>query len=415
MAGESKQLLALYDLSREIVGISSMEEVCQKILDKTVSMLKVSRASIMKLDAQEGVLRIVAAKGLPKDIISSSLVKVGEGISGSVFKTGKPVLIKDIRASGFTARKRYKTKSLMSAPVTCFPLHVGGTPIGVINVTDRKDGRSFAEDDLKLLNTIANQTAAYLHLCNLAEESKRTEYVRREIELARSIQQKLLPKRLPKVAGFDIAGRCITAESVGGDYYDVLTGGIRPPSVVIADVAGHSVSAAMMMSAFRSALKSENSTALFSPSLAVERLNTLLYDDLSMAEQFISMIFLQLSGNVCKYTTAGHHPPLIFQHGGFINHSTEDSLLGVDRFAEYHEKKVELQKGDIIVMYTDGLIEAVKSTGRHFDVKEIRHFIKANKASSAEEMVGGLCRQAIDPCKGRALRDDVTIVVIKAE
>ncbi|PIR16671.1 MAG: hypothetical protein COV46_07370 [Deltaproteobacteria bacterium CG11_big_fil_rev_8_21_14_0_20_49_13] len=421
MKNETKQLSVLHDLSRAIVGASRMEDVCQRILDRTVNLLSVSKASIMKIDKRDGMLKIVASKGIPAGVIRDVKVRVGEGISGKVFKSKKPIMIRDIKATGFEQKKRYKTSSLISTPVTCFKMKVGGKPVGVINVTDKKGGKHFTGDDLKLLNTIANQTASYLHLCDLAEDARESEHVMRELDLARAIQQRLLPQRIPGVQGLDIAGVCLTAEHVGGDYFDVIVGGARPPSVVVADVAGHSISAAMMMSAFRSALRSDNTVSLYSPAIIAERLNNILYDDLASAEQFISMVYLQVIpgggnfGSVIKYTTAGHHPPLILKGNGFIDHSTEDILLGVERFPEYHERRIDVDSGNIIVLYTDGLVEAADKKGKRFGNERLRGCVRKNKHHSATKMVELLCLDVKEFIGKKPLADDVTVVIIKVK
>lgn len=410
MKNQNNELAVLHDLSKEIVGALSVEDVCKRILAKTVKTLKVSKASIMKLDSSTKELRIIASIGIPKDIVNSVSVKVGEGISGRVFKSVKPVLIQDIGATGYKRRKRYKTRSLMSAPVTSFPMQVRKLPIGVINVTDKKGKGGFTKDDLSLLTTVANQTAAYLYLCDLIEESKKTEMLKREIDLARSIQQNLLPKRVPHIEGFDIAGKCVTAEHVGGDYFDFLVGGARPPSVVVADVSGHSVGAALTMSAFRSAVRTEGSPAFMSPAIVAERLNAILYDDLCAAEQFISMVYLQIlpgrEATSIKYTTAGHHPPLILRGHSFTNHATEDTLLGVERFTEYHDRRVDVQSGDLILLYTDGLLAAIG-----FD--KVKNFVRTHQGLSAQKIVEGLCNEAKRQSRNKPPSDDITVVVIK--
>jgi sigma-B regulation protein RsbU (phosphoserine phosphatase) len=410
MKNQNNELAVLHDLSKEIVGAMSVEDVCRRILDKTVKALKVSKASIMKMDNATKELKIIAAIGLPKDIIKSVSVKVGEGISGKVFKSAKPVLIQDLNAVGYKSRKRYKSKSLMSAPVTSFPMQVRKLPIGVINVTDKKGKVPFTKDDLSLLTTIANQTAAYLYLCDLIEESKKVEILKREIDLARSIQQGLLPKWVPHIKGFDIAGRCLTAEHVGGDYFDFLIGGARPPSVVVADVSGHSVGAALTMSAFRSAVRTEGGPSLLSPAIVAERLNAILYDDLCAAEQFISMVYLQIlpgrEKTAIKYTTAGHHPPLLLRGHSFINHSTEDMLLGVERFAEYHDRRIDIQNGDVILLYTDGLLAAV-------GLDRVKNIVRTHQGQSAQKIVENLCGEARRQSRNRPLLDDITVVVIK--
>jgi len=300
-------------------------------------------------------------------------------------------------------------------------MKVGKSPIGVINVTDRKGGRPFSREDLNLLTTIANQTAAYLHICDLATAAQETEHIRNEMELARAIQEKLLPRRAPRFEGFQVAGMCMTAEKVGGDYFDFVEGKGSPPSAVVADVAGHSVSAAMMMSAFRSSLRSAGGLSMFSPGLIAERLNAQLYDDLAVAEQFISMVYLQAlpsgdpSKTTVKYTTAGHYPPMVLHGGSFTNHATMDLLLGVERFAEYHEKKVDVYPGDLILLYTDGLLDARNETDQKFGAERVKEYLKRHRKDTSSELVKGLC-DAVKKFSGRRkVQDDVTVVVMKKE
>jgi sigma-B regulation protein RsbU (phosphoserine phosphatase) len=406
MKDENKQLSVLYELSKVITGASSMENVCDKILERTAAILKVSKASIMKFDPGSGALKIISAKGLPKEIIEKAEIKVGEGVSGKVFKSNSPLLIKDIRSTKFSVRRRYQNTSLMSAPVTCFPMRVGGLPIGVINVTDKKGGGVFTDSDLKLLTTIANQTAAYLHLCDMAEEARKAEHLKREIELARDIQRRLLPKARPSIRGLDVAGACLMAEHVGGDYYDFLAGGMMPTAIVVADVSGHSIGAALTMSAFRSAVRSGSAASHMSPAIIADRLNAILYDDLTVAEQFISMVYLQFLPGIVKYTTAGHYPPLILRGKSFINHSTEDLLLGVEKFSEYHEKRIASEKGDIITLYTDGLLSVV-------GMEHLKRILIKNKNRTAGQIVNLICNQIRLRTAKKPLRDDATMVVVK--
>ncbi len=413
MNNKDKQLSVLHDLSKAMIGVSSMEEVCEGILARTVSVLKVDKASIMKLDPIDGTLKIVAAKGMPKDIVSSSSVKIGQGISGKVFKSKKPLLLKNIKSSKYQARDRYKSSSLMSAPVT-FPMNVGGNPVGVINVTDRRGKKGFTSEDLKLLTTIANQTAAYLHLCDLADDARRNEHLKRELEVAREIQQRLLPRRIPKMEKFDVAGMCLMAQKVGGDYFDFVVKGSGLPSIVVADVAGHSIGAAMMMTSFRSAVRTDISNAL-SPSIVAEKLNAILYDDLVAAEQFISMVYAQILGDSIIYTTAGHHAPLVYQDGKFINYSTDDDLLGVNKFSEYHEKRIAVKAGNIIVLFTDGLVDAARKSGERYGIERVKDYISKNSDKSSETLTDGLCGEARRFIGRQALKDDVTVVVLKVK
>ncbi|MBT3181476.1 MAG: SpoIIE family protein phosphatase [Deltaproteobacteria bacterium] len=408
---------AVHALSEAIAKAVDPDQIYELILDVVVKMLGVEKASVMTYDPELGALRIAAARGLDEKIIRDAVVKVGEGISGKVFVSREPVLIEDITAQSTEAgRGHYKTSSLISAPVTCFPMKVGEEALGVINVTDRTDGTPFTQDDLTLLTTLTNQAAAYLHISQLMIERQATERLKQQLEIARQIQYRLLPAESPKIGGLDVAGRLITAERVGGDYYDCFIADEKRPSFVVADVSGHSIGAALIMAAFRSAIRAQRD-ADFSPADMVQRINTILYEDLYQAEQFISMNYVQYikSRQMIEYTTAGHPPPIIWRSANktFEETSTEDPLLGIQPKAYFHSKQMVISKGDVILLYTDGITEARNSAGEMFGHDRLIECMEDAVVGTARQIVDVLVENVqsfIDPLPAR---DDITALVIK--
>jgi sigma-B regulation protein RsbU (phosphoserine phosphatase) len=417
MKKETTSLDAVHALSKAIVGAAEPNEVYEIILDAVVRTLGVEKASIMTYDPERGDLRIAAARGMDPEIMQRAVVRVGEGISGKVFMSNEPVLIKDIKA-GQTGpgHERYHTKSLMSAPVTCFPMKVGRESLGVINVTDRTDGKSFDEQDLKLLTTFTNQAAAYLHILRLSEMRAENDRIRQQLEIARQIQYKLLPSAPPSIEGLEVAGRLITAERVGGDYYDVFLTDARKPSFVVADVSGHSIGAALIMAAFRSAIRAQRD-ADYSPSILSQRINSILYDDLFQSEQFISMAYLQYlkSRQLVQYTSAGHPPPLVWRSadGRFEDVGTGDPLLGIEQRGVFHERQMVVSRGDVIVLYTDGIIEATNSGGERFGRSRMLDCLKDAVVGSAQQIVDVLVETVQTFSDPGPLRDDLTALVLK--
>lgn len=416
---DATSLDAVYALSQTIAGAAEPNQVYELILDEVVKSLGVQKASIMTYDPVKGVLKIAAARGMDPEIMERAVVRVGEGISGKVFQSNEPLLIKDIQAEGVgSGRERYSTASLMSAPVTCFPMKVGREVLGVINVTDRTDGRPFDESDLRLLTTFTNQAAAYLHIVKLSEIQAESERIRQQLEIARQIQYRLLPSEPPKIEGLDVAGRLITAERVGGDYYDVFLTEAKKPSFVVADVSGHSIGAALIMAAFRSAIRSQRD-ADYTPSILAQRINSILYDDLYQSEQFISMTYLQYlkSRQTVQYTAAGHPPPLIWRaaDGKFEEIGTGDPLLGIEHRGVFHEKQMVVSKGDVVVMYTDGIVEALAggSRGDRYGRERMTDCLRDAVVGSARQIVDVLVESVQAFADPDPLRDDITALVLK--
>ena len=414
---DKQSLDVVYSLSNAIAQATDLNQIYELIIDEVVRLFGVEKVSIMTYDPSIDALRIAAARGLDPVVQSQAIVRVGEGISGKVFRSNEPLLISDIKTSGIkSASDRYKTRSLMSAPVTCFPMKVGGESLGVINVTDRADGRSFTKEDLKLLTTHSNQIAAYLRILNLSKEVAATEQLRHQLEIARQIQYRLLPMEPPKLEGIEAAGRVITAERVGGDYYDYFLSRTKRPSFVVADVSGHSIGAALIMAAFRSAVKSQMDSE-FSPSILVQRLNQILYEDLFQAEQFISMAFIKYvkSRQLIEFTNAGHPPPIVWRQATkqFEELMTSDPLLGIEPMSIYHDRHVVVSKGDVITLYTDGVTEAINSKGERFGKDRLFQTIKGVYERDPKTIVNALVDAVAKFVEPASLRDDVTALVLK--
>ncbi|MBN1283731.1 MAG: SpoIIE family protein phosphatase [Proteobacteria bacterium] len=408
---------AVFALSQAIARSAEPEQVYDLILDEVVRSLGVEKASIMIFDESRGVLTIAAARGMDSSIMKDAVVKVGEGISGRVFASHEPLMINEIQASEMgPGRERYRTRSLISAPVTCFPMKVGEESLGVINVTDRTDGRPFTEEDQRLLTTITNQAAAYMHILKLTEERAENERLRQQIEIARQIQYRLLPAEQPSIEGLDVAGRLITAERVGGDYYDCFLTQARRPSFVVADVSGHSIGAALIMAAFRSAIRAQRDGD-YSPSMLVQRINSILYEDLFQSEQFITMAYMQyvVSRRIIQYTTAGHPHPIVWRTADkkFEDAGTDDPILGLEPRGVFHEKQMVVSSGDVVLLYTDGIIEAGRAGGERFGRERLKECMRDAVVGSARQIVDVIVESAQSFADPDPLRDDVTALAVK--
>lgn len=416
---ESRALDALYRLSEAISSAASVEEVLKRILDEAVSLIPVTKASIMKYDEQSNSLRVVASIGMPSNISRRIEVKVGEGISGKVFASSEPLLLRNIESNALpSGRKRYKSQSLISAPVTCFPLKMQGRPVGVINMTDKQDGSRFTPSDMALLNAIANQTAAYLHLCDLVETARSHQRMTEELELARKIQVKFLPKEMPFVEKLDISGSCLMAEKVGGDYFDVFTAPLSPVSAVVADVAGHNVGAALTMAALRSVIRSETTSPYLPPSAMMRRVNAVLFDDLQKSEQFVTVVFLQYNKttSTIRYCSAGNSPPIIYRKkkDAFIDPPPDyGPPIGVEVNAAFTDERLQMQGGDVVCMFTDGVFAVRNEKGRAFDLEMLQRIVRRQAHNSAKKIIEKIHEHLNQFSDHAPLQDDISLLVIK--
>jgi sigma-B regulation protein RsbU (phosphoserine phosphatase) len=254
---------------------------------------------------------------------------------------------------------------------------------------------------------------------------RRAEAERHELEIARQIQLSLLPDAPLQVEGARVAGYCLPAVHVGGDYFDYFA---REDMVdiVIADVSGHSVGAAMIMAETRSTLKMEThwmkqrQTPLNnSVEKTLATLNDLLFEDLNRAEFFISMFYLRYQAGARRmvYANAGHNRPLLLRKGEMkcLELDADGIILGVKKGASFEAKELLLQTGDMLLLYTDGVTEARNPQGEFFGVPRLGDLLITHGAAAPQELIEIVVGELGRFCQSRSFEDDVSLVVLKVQ
>jgi phosphoserine phosphatase RsbU/P len=288
----------------------------------------------------------------------------------------------------------------------------------------RKDGTPFW-NELRV-SPVRNDDGALTHFIGVqtdVTELRRASEERHELEIAKHIQLSLLPKHPLQVEGVKIAGICLPATHVGGDYFDYFhTDGML--DVVIADVSGHSVGAALIMAEMRSALRAETRSALTGganrgPAQILTLLNAVLYDDLSGSDLFITMFYLRLdlAARRLSYANAGHNCPLLFRSNtaACVPLDAEGLILGVKKRVLFEEKTLQLKKGDRLLLYTDGVTEALNEQGEFFDIPRLGDLFSSYRDKRPETVIRRLI-EALHAFRGTTpLGDDVSMTVMNLE
>ncbi|MGA2084941.1 MAG: PP2C family protein-serine/threonine phosphatase [Terracidiphilus sp.] len=234
-----------------------------------------------------------------------------------------------------------------------------------------------------------------------------------ELERAREIQQSLLPKNIPQLSGFEVAGAWQPARSVSGDYYDVLQLGGHRLGICIADVVGKGVSAALLMANVQAAVRAFASSSE-SPAQVCGKVNRLLCENIARGK-FVTFLYGILDGDArtFQYCNAGHLYPILASGGSVRTLEQGGAVLGVFPAWTYEDSKIELKAGDRLLLFTDGITEASDANDQEFDETRIASFAKANSALSASELNSRLLAQVTAFC-GAQFRDDATLLVIAA-
>jgi len=241
----------------------------------------------------------------------------------------------------------------------------------------------------------------------------RLEMQEQELERAREIQQSLLPKEIPQLPGFEVAGAWQPASTVSGDYYDVLRLGDHRLGICIADVVGKGVSAALLMANVQAAVRAFASGSE-SPAQVCAKVNSLLHENIATGK-FVTFLYGILDGqtHTFQYCNAGHLYPILVSGGSARMLEQGGAVLGVFPAWTYEDSTVELRTGDRLLLFTDGITEAADTDGQEFEETSIATFAKANSALSAKELNSRLLAQVTAFCSAQ-FRDDATLLVIAA-
>lgn len=237
-----------------------------------------------------------------------------------------------------------------------------------------------------------------------------------EIKIAQQIQADLLPTSPIKTDNFEITGCCLPADRVGGDYYDYFYRDDAHLDIVIADVSGHSIGPALFMVETRSALRVQTNPAT-TPAKTVAALNDFLFEDLDHADYFITLFYMQidLARQQLIYANAGHPPPLLFNRlrKQFTELDADGLIVGIRQDVQFEEKTVRLAEGDVILFYTDGLIEAENPDLEFFGLERIKTIFLEHALENPQVIIDAIFSALRQFCQTASFNDDVTLMVFK--
>jgi len=244
---------------------------------------------------------------------------------------------------------------------------------------------------------------------------KQRDQLLHDVELAAQVQRLFLPLRRPSIAGLEIAGAMQPAGGVGGDYYDYIPVNEHTIQIVIADVAGKGVAAALLMSATAAAVQLEVSEKRDMLEV-VNRLNNGIHS-VSDGERYVTLLLADIDAlsRSLRYVNCGHNPALLFRAKTreVVPMNSSCFPLGMFESVTCEIKRADLASGDLLVLYTDGITEAENSQGEEFGMERLSAVIRRDSSLSAEELMDSILQSAEDFCQGVGFNDDATVLVVK--
>jgi sigma-B regulation protein RsbU (phosphoserine phosphatase) len=343
-------------------------------------------------------------------------VPAGDGLLGRVWQTANPVCLNELSEAPELVKMR--DTSLGTASVMASALLYGKQNMGVLAMANGAKGLPFSQSDFVVFKSIAEQSAFALYNAIIYSEANEKKRLDHDLEIARDIQRVLLPAEAPAIVGFDLCGINVPAHQVGGDYFDYIKVDDSHTGVAIADVSGKGVPASLIMAICRSTLRSQAANSL-SPSDVLKSLNRQLYPDIK-EDMFISMLYLILNkAGGLTLSRAGHDAPLLYQHASqkVTPLKPPGMVIGIDSGSVFDrltsDVTVPLERYDCLVLYTDGVTEALDNDGSEFGVERLIGSIRASAAKGAQAVVTRVIEDVRDFAGSTPQNDDITLIAIR--
>lgn len=415
------KLRLLLDITKKISSTLNLQEVLNLVMDTLDSLIPYDAAGIyvIKCDKRKSpdgesfeptcVFRAEAVRGYDIDDLLDLRLKMGEGIIGHVALTSEPVISPDVRHDPRYVNARPETRSEMVAPVIS-----NNEVVGVFDL-ESDQLNAYTDDDLQVLLLLASQVAIIIEKVMLHEQLVEKKRLEGQLEVAREVQLELLPASDPKLEGFDICAYNFSTEEVSGDYYDWVRIYNDQIGIVIADVSGKGVPAALLMAFLRASLRAAIHIG-YAPHISMAKVNYLLWESIER-NQFVTAFYavLDASNKTLAYTNAGHNPPLLMDEDGTARFIERGGLpLGMFRDTRYYEYYLPIETGQTLVLYTDGVTEALNNEGQEYGRDRLERIVREGRSLSARGMIDLIYQDILRWTDGRGSHDDMTFFIIKA-
>lgn len=380
VASAEAKLAAFLEISRSLGKALALDQVLPGVLDSLFKIFIQADRGFVGLKNPQGVLVPRWSKARRGD--AEETIRVSRTIVNHVMETQEAILsadaANDTRFVMSNSIAEFRIRSMMCAPL----VNSDGQSMGVIQVDTLDQSKRFRQDDLDVLASVAAQAGIAIDNAQMHERALQQQVLERDLELANEVQQGFLPDRPPQLAEYDFFDYYKPANHVGGDYYDYIELPDGRVAIIVADVVGHGVAAALMMAK----LSAEARFCLASaaqPAAAMARLNSRLSS--LPTDRFVTLVLALLDpvSNSVAMVSAGHMSPIHRRADGTLAEPLDEFSgvpLGIMPDSEYEQQSVTLDKGDSLVMYTDGINEAKNQKDQEFGTPRLRDHLRASDA-----------------------------------
>jgi serine phosphatase RsbU (regulator of sigma subunit)/pSer/pThr/pTyr-binding forkhead associated (FHA) protein len=421
--GDLRQIAALLDGLRALGSGRVLDDVLALVLDSAIEVTGAERGFIMLANALTDELEFKMARGRRQQTLSGTSFATSRKIPEEVFRTGEPKILADL-LDGELANVHMGTVALGIRNVQCVPLKLvryvdkaeAAAPeqkrIGVLYLDSRAQGSFLSSSTRGALETLATEAAVAIENARLYRETMEKAKMEQEMRIAADIQQALLPKGGRDGTFFRLAAASLPCRSIGGDFYDYvdLPGGSF--GFALGDVAGKGPPAALL-SAMMQGIFAAQAAASDTPSQTIARVNLALYKR-GIESRFVTLMYgtLEPDGRL-TYCNAGHNPPLVIGKSGVRRLETGGPIVGLFEAATFEEETVTLAPGDWLVVFSDGVSEALSADGEEYGEQRIVAAAEHHLDQAPREFLQALFSDVRAFTKGAAQSDDITALVLR--
>ncbi len=410
---QSDLLALISKVGVTLLASATLNETLQQIASLVFEAVPAERCCIMMRDEGSEELKVAVAR-LRDRQGDVGEIRVSRTIMEEVVGQGKSVLTADAQHDPRLMSSTMTLQGIRS--VLAVPLGVGVKVFGIIYADSPIAESRFTEDHLKVLTTLSSVAAIRVENTRLIEEQNQRERLEQELQLASEIQQRLQPTAPPQIIGYEMQGISFPCYEIGGDYYDFIKREDGRLIVTLGDVSGKGTAAALLMSSLHAAVHAQAA----SHSSLVETISAVnnYLTDSTPTNRFVTLFYAELeplTGGLA-FINAGHNPPLIVHAAGTTESLASGGLpLGIRLNAEYREGRTNLQPSDVLVIYSDGVSEAVSPQGEEFGTQRLYDVVSRNLEASAAGIRDRIEAALTKWAQGTPAADDITLVIVKRQ
>lgn len=401
-----------------ITSLMDLGQILKRLTQTFIDDMFINTTSVMLLSEDGSTYQVYLADGENNQDVEKITINRDEPLIEIIEKEKRELTKNDVLEDPRfrpVADKCAASFEALSASLMV-PLVFQDKVIGTLNLGEKKSGKFYNREDIDLLNAVSNQGAVAIENARLFQENLIKQRMEEELNIARDLQTSMLPAACPQIEGFEIAAFSVSAREVGGDFYDFIEMGAEKSGMVIGDVTGKSVSGALVMSASRSVFRMLSEEEL-SVGESMIRANRRLKKDIKSG-MFVALLYVVLDGqdknlNLCS---AGQTQPVLLSartgEASLVETEGDTFPLGILEDAKYEETRLQLETGDRVVFYTDGIVEAMNDKEEMYGFERLLGVVKGSQSGTAESLLKDILESVREFAGDADQHDDLTTIVV---